>query len=293
MRVSEELLMCVTFLYAFRPEEPVEAATPRATAFYIGAPVGESTGSYYQAYVVTARHVVNEARAAGLSLFVRMALPDGSTSDEPIPVDKWHLHPRSDVAMAPIFLKSDRAARCLRAGNLMRMESARAVGVGAGDELVAIGLYANRPGRERPLPIARFGHLSRMPDEPIPLKVDSVTRSSPVDVYLADLASWGGQSGAPVFIHVSTSRIPGQLIWTAATGVSLLGLLHGHEEVLAPVLEVRDGTRSRLEGEIALNAGISVVVPADHILDLLNDPVVVEERELAHLEVLRASADIT
>lgn len=287
--MSDDFLKCVAFLYAWDGIDAAVAA-PRATAFYIAAPVGDTAGNYHQAYAVTARHVISMAREAGLSLFVRMALPDGSTSDEPIELDKWHLHPRSDVAIAAVFLKSDRAARCLRAENLMRIENARSTGVGLGDELFAIGLYSNRPGNARPLPISRFGHLVRMPDEPISLQVDSVTRSAPVDAYLAELASWGGQSGAPVFVHVSTSRIPGQLVWTAATGVSLLGLLHGHEEVLAPVVEIRDGARFRVGGEVPLNAGISVVIPADHILDLLEDPNVVEERETTHREALNDSA---
>lgn len=111
-----------------------------------------------------------------------------------------------------------------------------------------------------------------------------------IKAYLIEALSWGGSSGAPVFVDyfdpTATSPDPWQV-----QPFRLLGLVNGHDEIYRDVEFAGDVT-----GRIPLNAGIAVVVPAQAILDLLSDEAVLDERkqlELTHLATAVLRVELT
>jgi hypothetical protein len=96
-----------------------------------------------------------------------------------------------------------------------------------------------------------------------------------MEAYLAESRSIGGLSGSPVFVR-NTVKSPVQ----GPKGVSniyalgdghLLGLMHGHWDL--PV------SFSSLEQAEAVNMGVSIVVPAKKILEVLHHPELVAMRK--------------
>lgn len=145
--------------------------------------------------------------------------------------------------------------------------------IGIGDEISVVGLFTRFSGRKRHWPIARTGNIAMMPDEPIPTK-----DYGPMEAYLAEGRSIGGLSGSPVFVRetinvpsVNAKREPYPLL--AQGRMFFLGLMHGHWEV--PL-----GFKSTEQAE-AVNMGISIVVPAKKVLEVIYHPELVEMRKQA------------
>ena len=82
--------------------------------------------------------------------------------------------------------------------------------------------------------------------------------------YLIETRSTGGLSGSPVFVHKGTTRI-----FNKEGPLYLLGLIHGHWNWDYPNLGriVVDAHYAE-----AINMGIGIVVPAQKILQVINQP---------------------
>lgn len=128
-------------------------------------------------------------------------------------------------------------------------------------------------------PIVRFGHISRMLTEKVRLDVAPGTMSQPLDAYLVEAQSWGGQSGSPAFVHFAINRQPGMIVFNAATQAQfmLLGLVHGHDDIGRAVVVEGEATKA----SVPINSGIAIVIPADHIGDVINGEQFRAERDAA------------
>jgi hypothetical protein len=146
-----------------------------------------------------------------------------------------------------------------------------------GDDVFFVGLFSQQPGRERNLPIARFGAISRMPVEPITVRRDETTEE--LTGYLVEARSWGGHSGSPVFWYSripKTEYVPAPRDPAFPSGlmptfreyhlISLLGLVSAHFDI-PQAAEVQGDILGHIETR--LNAGIAVVTPANAISELL------------------------
>src|SRR5205085_11207524 len=144
--------------------------------------------------------------------------------------------------------------------------------IGIGDEVYLAGLFANRAGKEKNIPIIRVGNIAAMPDP----KERILTRMGFMEAYLIEVRSLGGLSGAPVFVNLGLLRkMGGQFAYsTLPHGTAyMIGLMHGHYdmEVIAP----NEGDQARKAVE-RINKGIGIVVPSHKILEVLNQPMVKE-----------------
>lgn len=101
-----------------------------------------------------------------------------------------------------------------------------------------------------------------------------------MEAYLAEGRSIGGLSGSPVFVR-NTLDMPAQTAkgtlshMSGLGAIHLLGLMHGHWEVPTSF--------STTEQTEAVNMGVSIVVPAKKILEVLYHPELVAMRK-EHLE---------
>jgi len=97
-----------------------------------------------------------------------------------------------------------------------------------------------------------------------------------MDAYLAEGRSIGGLSGSPIFVrNTVVMPIPGpkgKVIYSSGLGaIHFLGLMHGHWEV--------PGSFSTTEQAEAVNMGVSIIVPAKKILEVLYHPELVALRK--------------
>jgi hypothetical protein len=98
-------------------------------------------------------------------------------------------------------------------------------GIGIGDELFAVGLFVQRAGSTRNIPIVRTGVIAAMPSKDEPF----FRHGGEYHAYLAEMRSIGGLSGSPVFVFLNRIRtVDAGIPEGHDYGMFLLGLIRGH-----------------------------------------------------------------
>jgi hypothetical protein len=270
MRVGDRVLKCVVFIGVGKGEN----FKPYGTGFLIVV----QQGVLEVQYVVTAMHVIDGAKEP---IVVRVNTKAGPP-DYIIPPRGWYFHPDHgryvDAAIAPIILHPfTYDIVCIRGQEFCKETTITARDVGIGDELFYPSLFMHYRGKlSRNHPVMRFGTLSAMPTEPV------MTKSGSIKAYLMEGRSIGGHSGAPVFVNFMAPRsyyaerpIPLPTPREAGMPYRLLGVLRSY-------LKARDTgeylTDEQAQEDLWVNSGISTIVPADDIIDILMQPELVEQR---------------
>lgn len=139
------------------------------------------------------------------------------------------------------------------------------------DEVLFSGLFLPYSGAMKNYPIVRHGRIALIPEEKIPWSTVS-GQTSMQDLYLAELTSWGGNSGSPVFVRLSGAREQGGIM--VGVQYQLLGVMQGYFNSERPAAldtaEVTD--TAHLEVRLSDNSGIAAIVPAEKILEILAQP---------------------
>ncbi len=260
MRVPEEVRKCVVFVGL-----PVNipggrrALAPKGTAFFVGVP-SESAPETTHVYLVTAKHVA--VRLEGNNFAARVNMKDGGSKRVIGDRTRWWYHPTDqsvDVAAIPWAPPPEVEFKLIPTKLFISDEIIQSEDIGSGDEVFMTGLFAHLSGSKRNLPIVRFGNIAMIPDDPVPTKMGMI------EAYLIEARSIGGLSGSPVFVH-KIVRGRGKLY--------LLGLMHGHWDI--PPENKNDFLDTDSFGSV--NMGIAIVVSAKKILEVLNQPKLVELR---------------
>jgi hypothetical protein len=110
-------------------------------------------------------------------------------------------------------------------------------------------------------PIVRQGIIAMIPGEKVPFV------NMPERLYLADLHAFGGNSGSPAFFNLDGFHDGGMY---SGYGYRLLGIVNG--EVSEDENFNLELTTTMLKGTARANSGISTIVPADELEELLNTP---------------------
>jgi len=237
---------------------------PKGTAFFVGMP-SEKLEDVAYVYLVTAKHV---ARPLQQQEFLIRVNDTGGTATFVRSGDvRWWFHPSDesvDVAVLawapPEYVEYKRVPISV----FLTDEIIQSRSIGTGDEVFITGLFIHLAGSARNLPIVRMGNIAMMPDEPVP------TRMGSIDAYLIEARSIGGLSGSPAFVRETVS--------TGIGGFYLLGLMHGHWDI-PPEARDDDVPQADEDAQAKVNMGIAVVVPATKILEVLNQPALVEKRK--------------
>lgn len=137
MLIPDAYRRCATFLFVKDSGSTGESLTPRATAFFMTAPVSPVAR---QCYVVTARHVVSAARANNAGLWVRLNDLAGSFKDLHLADDAWVEHDVSDVAAARLAAPGDWDIAPIPVEQLLTGPLSQRMGLGVGDEVFFSGL---------------------------------------------------------------------------------------------------------------------------------------------------------
>jgi len=265
MRVPDEVRECVVYLgLPVIAPDGREMMRPKGTAFFVAVPSQEIEGTTY-VYLVTAKHVARAVQDR--EFFVRVNDKDGRAVLIRSGGARWWFHATdesADVAVLawapPEFVEHKR----IPTGMFLTDETVRSRSIGTGDEVFITGLFVHLAGSQRNVPIVRMGNIAMMPDEPVP------TEMGMIDAYLIEARSIGGLSGSPAFVRETVPMGIGAFY--------LLGLMHGHWDI--PPETRDDEMRTDVEDALGkVNMGIAVVVPAKKILEVLNQPRLVEKRK--------------
>jgi hypothetical protein len=192
----------------------------------------------------------------------------------------WWTHPDDPSVDAAVYPWGPRGARfkLFPAERFVTQEIANTRMIGIGDEVYVVGLFRKWSGRTRISPMVRTGHIAMMANERMP-----TAKYGDAFMHLIEAFSLAGFSGSPVFVHETISiempgpHAPDDSPFLCGTGnIYLLGLLHGHLPIR--VAEELAGTKDKSQ---MWHTGISQVVPANQILEILNQPKLLEyEKEM-------------
>lgn len=161
-RVADRFLEAVVYLYPSEQAAQSGVATG-GTGFIVA--VETSPGSDQGAlFVVTISHVIREGR----STVVRVNHAEGRTDIIPLPEDRWEHHPNGDdIAAAGIGLHADHRFPSVPISLFLTAELMREHDLGLGDDCFFAGRFVSADGIEANFPTLRFGHLARLPVEPV------------------------------------------------------------------------------------------------------------------------------
>jgi hypothetical protein len=269
------------------PQGPPVDGQLSGTGFLLYVPVprlGEDRGIEF---LVTNRHMIREPdpqgnegkgpyfRSMTMRINTRQPAPDGSMMKRtPVPVVTddgsltWVVDDDEtvDLAITPLGMSHEMfdfntiPTKLFATKDVLKSE-----GVNENDEILFSGLFAWSPGSKKNVPIVRHGRLARVLDEPIPLDRSHPEITS--DVHLAEVMSFGGNSGSPVFLRIGGVR-EGTTATFGGYRYFLLGVMQGFFPEGTPVTV----NVAQLHGVGAQNSGLAAVVPCDKILKLLDTP---------------------
>lgn len=278
MRVPDEVLKCVVFI----GRDKGVAVEYIGTGFFVSLAEKEGGRTFRFNYLVTANHVANAIDGAPFK--IRANRRTGQAAEVSVNESgnvKWYRHSKGDavdVAVCDVTLPTNQFdTKAIGTDGFLTRELAETTHIGAGDEVLITGLFSKITGDEKNIPIVRVGHLAMAPSEPI-----VPTSLGNIEAYVVEVKSLGGISGSPVFIR-QTIDIPGLFKWGTnipATAqaysnvVRLLGLAHGHWNL--DLQKINDPSPEHAQD--AFNIGLAIVVPAEHILEVLNNKELTEMR---------------
>lgn len=282
MLIPDDFIKCVTILgIPTRGPSGQETNKWGGTAFAVSVPSEVAPHERRYNFLVTARHVVEKLE--GNKPCIRVNTKKDNNS-EIIAIDdvSWWYHPAQepqdlyvDVAVTPWTPPEESELVTIPIAMFLTGEALQKEGIGLGNEVFITGLFSRVAGKTKNIPIVRTGNIAMMPSEPID------TENGDMEAYLIESRSIGGLSGSPVFViqdSYSYSMSKGQF----GRPLYLLGLIHGHWPTSPHNIE-----DSISKDEEQINMGIAIVVPAKKILEVINQPDLVEMRKEADKEYKR------
>ena len=299
MNVPDVVLNNVVFVGRVKSGGDMERPTWVGTAFFVSVPDPHVADQLFP-YLVTAKHIADKLTAR--QWCIRVNTKDGKSilAHGKLGI-RWWGHPTEeesvDCAVLPFPLpeEANLDVSSVPTSMFATEEIIENSGIGEGDEVFVVGLFTKLAGVERNMPIVRIGNVAMMPREQLP-EANIGNYFGPIDAYLMETRSMGGISGSPVFVRESVvyrgvATNPGtgktkQTVGLMPGEFYLLGINHGHWNIHPSEHNRNDfQTTSRISDSIAL--GISVIVPAKKILEIIIDSCASKESNSSWAHLIR------
>jgi hypothetical protein len=290
-RGETEILKTIVFISveANEPGEPGKLVRLRGTGFLVVVPdsrLGDSSGF---GYLVTNRHVAEaveqdesgnckplQIRAMYVTLNLKEPVNGNRSERMPIPLSRevhWYFpkDEASDLAVLPFGISNKYDVKKVLPEQFLTEERLGQLHVVAGDRVLTGGFYSGYVGLHAIQPILREGVLAMLPDGPM-----NTTMCKSGGLYLADVHVIPGNSGSPIFIIPALGLGTGVSLGGLSNVFGLLGVVSGY------MYETSDFTlraSTTWKGSLNANSGISVVVPAQQLKDLLDSPELLRQRD--------------
>jgi hypothetical protein len=278
MRVPDYILKSVC-LVAEEISQDLSADTvdELGTGFVVGVR-SKVAPSFPFFYLVTAKHVVKEFIDQKRPLVFAVNSKTGNLARLPtISNTRWRFHPTdngADVAVLPLdWIGTEFDFLTIHSDLLANPQVMKQFGIGIGDDVYLPGLFGSIAGFKRFHPIVRHGMLAMLPIEQI--EVDGAS----TDVYLIEARSIGGISGSPVFVRPTVSYRPNrnaQWLDGLARFHRVIGMVRGHWDIRE---SERNNVRAQHSQKYGVNMGIASITPAFKIIETLNHPDFLSDRE--------------
>jgi len=262
--------------------KPVAIEIPLGTAFFVLYPDARGGPTFGFLYLVTAKHVLEDTDGTFLKevrVRLNLKVPSGGRQADflsvPVSDDRGNLlwysdsNVATDVAIAPLLPDDKRfdflpiPISMFADDDLLKREK-----VVEGDSLNFVGLMSQYYGESKNYPVVRRGTLALMTDE----EIDTPTGRQ--HAFIAELTSWPGNSGSPVFLNLAGLREGSMIV---GVNLHLLGILSG------TFLNKVKGTTVDASTVVAgndLNTGISFVTPAAQIKKILDSQALQQNRDM-------------
>ena len=183
-----------------------------------------------------------------------------------------------DVVAIPVALDQKRfAVRVIQLDMFVDDATLKTNAVEEGDNLYFIGLMAQYYGAKRNFPVVRRGTLALMTDEKIK------TPTGEQQAFIAELQSWPGNSGSPVFLNLGGIRGSSLML---GERLNLLGILAGGFVNEVPFDLITGTQQVSLGSDVPV--GVSYIVPAMRITELLKSGEAQTQRELGIWRMMRS-----
>jgi Trypsin-like peptidase domain len=232
-------------------------------------------------YLVTNRHVAecqDEERRPRevLSAGLQVNLTDGRTTilqlnDHGNAAWRFPADDSVDLAVVPIVIGTGLNFRpyVIPLDLFFLKEDLASENLGEGAKIILSGYFYQIDGSPRLEPLVREGVLSMIPETPL-----TTTMGKPGTIYLGDIHIFGGNSGSPVFISSYGVRPRGPVL---DDEFHFLGVVSGYYYEDS---DFKLQIAITVSGKQRANSGISMIVPADFLKDLiLNNPELKRARE--------------
>ena len=247
---------------ALGEQTPEGVMISHATGFLYGRPLettDENGNRYYQAFLVTNRHVFDKAAERSDIMHARFnKLFEAGTNIVPLKLEhfSWTVHPDPDADVAVMMINSEWLNSAgveyffFEADNhIMSIDQARASQISEGDGIFVLGFPLGESGEERNYAIVRQGIIARIQDW---LKGN-------VRTFLIDASIFPGNSGGPVLLKPEIASIEGT---TSNDRCALIGMVSSYLPYREIAISQQTGLPRMIFEE---NSGLGRVVPHDVI----------------------------
>ena len=284
MRAHSTLHNCVVYLGV----ENHGRFTPLGTGFFVGVAIKD----VHYVYIATAAHVIDQI--AGEQISVRLNRKSGEAECLRVLKSAVSRNEPNDLAVFPLAASTSIYDFKMIPTARSNQESLRKEvwDWSAGDEVFALGLYTSHYGETRNTPVLRVGNIAAMLDEPV-----RGPGGNYLTAYLIELKTIAGLSGSPVFVNPPrvAFRNGGLMHWKGDDpAVIPLGILLGYhvvesreDQISVPQFGMAQAGANWSESIDQRNTGFGVVVPYERVIELFEDPKVVEMLT-NHLEASKA-----
>jgi hypothetical protein len=263
------------------------AKTAAGTAFFIFVPeprLGENRGLVW---LVTSKHVLRQPqlpdgsqgryfRQMTVRYNLKVPRADGvQYAEQNVPVLdergelQWLTDADETVDLALFRVAPNQAtidARWIGSDLITTPQMLHELRVNENDEVLFTGLFTSYLGTRKNYPIVRHGKVALIPEERIPTNRNNPNVTS--ELYLAEITSFGGNSGSPVFVRIGGLRETVGGPQLSGYRYLLLGVMQGFFVQAIPfTVEVKE-----VDGVVGQNSGIASVVPAHIISRILASP---------------------
>lgn len=293
-KIPKKALECVFYLYADK-QSALAGTNKGGTGFIVTVPSAVSGREFR--YLVTNWHV---AVQRGFPV-VRINKRDGEPDIFEYDCAEWYFSTKYDIAVRPIVISGNtHQISVIPTFSFLTREKKEKQEIGPGDDVFMVGRFVNHQGLNQSVPAVRFGNISM---DPAPIEQSNGVFA---DSYCIDMHSRSGYSGSPVFAY----RTPGYdleeqletgekaaLLLSGVNHFSLLGIHWGQFPEMWEVTEEgklrEDSDEPLLTGGKFIKglSGMTCVLPAWAILEVLDMPQLKAERDKANQALIKSAGE--
>jgi hypothetical protein len=286
-RIQEWVTECVLYMYPSVADAEA-GAKAGGTGFLVQIP-SEVHADWSYLAAVTNRHIIELEK----SPVIRLNTKSGEKDILNCKPESWTFHPDGDdVAVRHLGLNHEyHKFLSVPAKYMLTPKLVEELAIGLGEDIYLTGRYINHEGTQRNIPTVRFGTIAMMNEEPI-----EGYRSHMQESFLAEVRTIGGYSGSPVQVILPKERWFEHPDFKDRSDQAHLQWLLGIEWCNIPLTPQPIYRRS--QGMLRPypkyyareNTGMSGVIPAWKILDILNSPRLKAVRQKADEELTAKKA---